>query len=96
MLYTLEWDPRKGWSNALKHGVGVEEAATVFKDPKMLTLFDTEHSESEERWITLGISERGRLLVVSHIFRDVSADAVVIRIFSCRKATLKENLQYQE
>lgn len=94
MNYNFEWDPRKAHSNYTKHGIRFEEAATVFRDPRALTIFDPDHSESEDRWITMGISKTGRLLIVSHTFQEENKDSVSIRIFSSRKATRKENNLY--
>ena len=68
--FTFEWDPEKAYYNCNKHGIAFEEAATVFKDPKALSIFDPDHSRTEDRWITMGISEKGRLLVVSHTFLE--------------------------
>ena len=94
--YNFEWDPRKARGNRNKHGVAFDEAATVFKDPKAISIFDPDHSEIEDRWITMGISETGRLLIVIHAFRDESEDAVTIRIVSSRKATKQEIKTYGE
>jgi uncharacterized DUF497 family protein len=55
MNYNFEWDRHKAQLNHKKHGVRFEEAATVFKDPKALTIFDPDHSKTEDRWITMGI-----------------------------------------
>jgi uncharacterized protein len=95
MQYNFEWDPVKARSNRAKHGVGFEEAATVFHDPGMLTLCDHEHSADENRWITLGISAKGRIVVVCHTYREETSGSVEIRIFSSRKATKQETRQYQ-
>ena len=92
--YTFEWDPRKEYDNRDKHGIAFDEAATVFRDSKALSIFDQEHSETEDRWITMGISEKGRLLIVIHTFREESEDAVTIRIISTRKATKQETKTY--
>ena len=94
MNYNFEWDPRKARSNYRKHGIRFEEAATVFRDPRALTIFDTDHSEHEDRWITMGISKKGRLLIVCHTFIEENSDSVSIRIFSSRKATRKESDLY--
>ena len=94
--YTFEWDPRKAHENRDKHDVAFDEAATVFRDSKALSIFDPDHSETEDRWITMGISEKGRLLVVIHTFREGSEDAVTIRIISSRIATKKETKRYGE
>ncbi len=58
------WDPTKATSNATKHGVTFNQAATVLLDQLALTVFDSEHSEYEERWFTLGVSSDGKLLAV--------------------------------
>ena len=71
-------------------------AATVFHDPNQLTAYDEEHSEEEERWITLGLDSRGVLLVVVHTFTEESEDVIRVRIISARKAEPSEEMQYQE
>ena len=94
MNYNFEWDPIKARENVNKHGVDFEEAATIFRDSKALSIFDPDHSETEDRWITMGISEKGRLLIVNHAFREESGEEVTIRIISSRKATKKETQKY--
>ena len=94
MDYNFEWDPNKAQSNRSKHDVSFEEAATIFRDPMAFSLYDREHSEPEDRWITLGISASGRLLVVCHTFREQGEHSITIRIFSSRKATRREADQY--
>ena len=96
MPYEFEWDLTKAEANRRKHGVSFVEAATAFLDPRMLTLYDEEHSDSEDRWITFGLSATGRLLAVCHTFREEAGEWVTIRIFSSRKATEKETRQYLE
>ena len=92
----FEWDPQKARWNRRKHGVGCEQAATVFRNPRAASLYDQEHSEAEDRWITLGISATGKLLVVNHTFQEVDDACILIRIFSCRKAATQEREQYGE
>ncbi len=92
--YNFEWDPRKALENRNKHGVSFDEAATVFKDSTAISIFDLDHNETEDRWITMGISEKGRLLIVIHTFREESEDAITIRIISSRKATKQEAKTY--
>ena len=92
--YNFEWNPIKAHDNRNKHGVEFEEAATIFRDSKALSIFDPDHSETEDRWTTMGISEKGRLLIVNHTFREESEEEVMIRIFSSRKATKKETQKY--
>jgi uncharacterized DUF497 family protein len=94
--YNFEWDPIKAKSNLDKHGVNFEEAATVFRDPMALSIYDEEHSKEEDRWITIGISNAGSLLVVCHTFQKNDENNVAIRIFSGRKAIKKETKQYKD
>jgi len=94
--YDFEWDPAKARQNRRKHNVTFEQGATVFRDPRAASLYDEEHSETEERWLTLGISAEGGLLVVHHTFEELDAMHVRIRIFSCRKASQTEIRQYAE
>jgi hypothetical protein len=89
---TFEWDDRKNALNQRKHGVSFEEAATVFADENALVLPDPGHSQTEDRFVILGLSGAMRMLVVCHCYRR-SSD--VIRIVSARKATKKERLQYE-
>ena len=96
MRYDFEWDVRKAKSNIRKHNVSFERAATVFRDPNLLSIPDEEHSESEERWLTMGLDESGILLVISHTFKEVDAAVCRIRIISARKATTTEEEQYEE
>ena len=87
----FEWDPRKAEGNLRKHNVSFDEAATVFQDDLSLTGDDPDHSLSEERLVTFGISSSGRLLVVSHTERGDR-----IRIVSARLATRSERKIYEE
>jgi uncharacterized DUF497 family protein len=92
--YDFEWDPGKAKRNRQKHGVGFEQVATVFRDPQAMSVFDEAHSKTEDRWITLGVSASGGLLVVHHTFEQVDENTIRIRIFSGRKATKNEAGQY--
>ena len=74
--YDFEWDPFKAIANRQKHGVPFEEATTVFLDPRALSVYDAEHGEREERWVMMGISSVGRLLVVCHTFRETGSAPV--------------------
>jgi hypothetical protein len=93
-VYRFEWDPEKARENATKHEVGFELAATVFRDPLHLAVYDEDHSESEERWVTLGEAENGKLLVVIHTFEE-TAEGVKVRIISAREATKRERQDYE-
>ena len=87
----FEWDPKKATTNLRKHGVSFDEAATVFQDDLSLTGDDPDHSISEERLVTFGISSAGRLLVISHTGRGSR-----IRIISARPVTRRERKFYEE
>lgn len=87
---TFEWDPAKAARNFVKHDVAFEEDKTVFDDPMLITFVDDDHSADEVRYITLGISGKGRLLVVAHTERRKC-----IRIISARMATKKEVGYYE-
>jgi len=92
--YQFEWDFHKARSNQAKHGVRFDQAATVFRDPYALSLYDDEHSDEEDRWITLGIVESGGLLVVHHTYDQLDQQTVRIRVISARKANRPEQMQY--
>jgi uncharacterized DUF497 family protein len=87
----FEWDPVKARQNCRKHRVFFQEAATVFGDPLAVTYPDPDHSLSEQRFITVGMSSAGRILIVAHADRDES-----IRIISARKTTHGEREHYEE
>jgi len=96
MRYDFEWDPKKARDNIRKHKVSFERAATIFRDPNLLSIPDEEHSQSEERWITIGLDESGVLLVLSHKFMSLDDESSQIRIISARKATKAETKQYEK
>lgn len=95
MQYNFEWDPNKAKANIHKHDVSFEQAAEIFLDPLQIVIFDKEHSEMEERWVTLGKTNDEVLLVVVHTFQEQEGIAT-IRVISARKATAREQLQYEE
>jgi uncharacterized DUF497 family protein len=94
--YNFDWDPAKEKQNIRKHKITFRRAATVFRDPNQLSIYDEEHSEDEDRWITIGIDSGGILRVVIHTFEQVDEDLCEIRIVSARKATSAEANQYRE
>lgn len=96
MRYDFEWDPQKAKINLQKHGVDFERATSIFRDPHALSIPDEEHSEYEERWITIGNDDGSILLIASHTFRDERTGVIRIRIISARKATKEETKQYEE
>jgi uncharacterized DUF497 family protein len=95
MELEIAWDLLKAQSNLVKHGVSFTQAATVLLDPLALTLFDTAHSTTEERWFTLGQSEQGTLLAIAHTYRIIGPGRATARIISARAATRRERTQYQ-
>ena len=91
MALIFEWDERKAKANVAKHGVDFEEARTIFNDPRLLTFEDIDHSEQEQRYLSLGISSDGRLLIAAH-----TEDGDIVRLINCRKATRRERRTYEE
>jgi len=87
----FEWDPRKSAINLQKHGVSFNEAGTVFGDELAVTIPDPDHSDQEDRYITIGWSTIHRLLMVSHTDRGER-----IRIISARELTKTERKEYEE
>jgi uncharacterized DUF497 family protein len=92
----FEWDEAKAPADVRKHGVAFLLAVTIFRDPRIVTMFDQDHSGSEERWISTGIASNGVLLVVAYRWVEVDAANVNVRIISARKATGAEQCAYQE
>ena len=89
----FEWDLRKNRANQRKHGVSFEEASSVFFDAQAIQFFDPDHSDDEDRFLLLGLSDRLRTLVVCHCFRK---GETVIRIISARMSDREEETQYWE
>lgn len=91
----LEWDPDKAKKNLRKHGVTFGQGATVLLDPVAINLYDEEHSREDDRWITLGRSSQGDILVVVHTFDEQSDGNVAVRMISARQATKREKQRYE-
>jgi uncharacterized protein len=91
MALEFEWDPRKAELNLKEHGVSFDEATTVFRDTLSITIADPDHSDSEDRFVDIGMSHRGQLLVVSYTERKDR-----IRIISARPPTRAERKSYEE
>lgn len=89
----FDWHTAKSRANKRKHGISFEEAQTVFADPNARLISDPDHSDREDRFVLLGMSEQLRILVVCHCYRD---DDTHIRIISARKAKRKEIETYEE
>lgn len=85
------WDKKKAASNLVKHGVSFEESTTVFDDPLSDTFPDPDHSLEENRFVIMGSSESGKILVVAH-----TDDGELVRIISVREVTHGERKSYEE
>lgn len=96
MRIIFEWDAQKAGTNFKKHKVSFEEAKTVFNDPRLITFFDEEHSETEERFVSIGMSATLGILLVVHTEHEEEEGIVVVRIISCRKATASERRTYEK
>jgi hypothetical protein len=87
----FEWDPRKAQLNIKRHGISFDEASTAFSDPLSRTIDDPLQTQDEDRFVLIGQSVKGRLLVVVHSERGER-----VRIVSARMATKKERFRYEE
>jgi uncharacterized DUF497 family protein len=96
LRYTFEWDPIKAKESLKKRRMSFDRAAKVFLDPLAVSIFDEEHSEDEERWVSIGKDRRGSVLILIHTFLEVSAEECRIRIISARKANKRETKQHEE
>jgi uncharacterized protein len=85
------WDKKKAARNLVKHSTSFEEAASVFGDPLSNTFPDQDHSIEERRFVIIGLSDQGRILVVAH-----TDDGELVRIISAREATHGERKSYEE
>ena len=87
----FEWSEQKARSNLKKHGVSFDEAKTVFDDPLYVDFYDPRHSLDEHRYIIIGLSNLGRILIVSYTEREH-----VIRLIGARELTRGELKNYEE
>jgi uncharacterized DUF497 family protein len=87
----FDWDKNKAERNLSKHEVSIEEAKTVFDDPLYVDFYDLDHSEDEDRYLLVGQSNRGRLLIVSYTERGN-----LIRLISAREVTKTERETYEQ
>ncbi|HQZ17834.1 MAG TPA: BrnT family toxin [Vicinamibacteria bacterium] len=87
----FQWDPRKATKNLARHGISFREASTIFGDPLASTIPDPDHSVHEARFLTIGRSNAGRLVVVSHTDREDE-----VRIISARPGTRVEKKKYEQ
>ena len=90
-MIQFEWDPAKAKMNLRKHGVAFRETGTVLRDPLGITIFDPDHSDEEDRFITFGFSAAGKLLMIAHTERGKR-----IRIISARGLTRAEREAYEQ
>ncbi len=94
--YEFEWDDTKAAANLAKHGVDFMEAMTVMADPLAMTSYDTDHSEDEDRWVSVGRSISGVLLLVIHTFFATGPNSALFRLISARPASKRERQQYEQ
>ncbi len=87
----FSWDRRKAQRNLRKHGITFEEAVTIFADPFEIAVYDPDHSVLEDRFVSVGLSSVGRLLVVGYTERESK-----IRLIFARRATWPERFDYEE
>ena len=96
-VYRFEWDSNKERANVLKHaGVTFRLASTVLHDPLAVTVFDDDHSEHEDRWVSIGQAANGQALVVVHTFLQIDAQHIEVRVISARKADRQERQDYEK
>jgi len=96
MNYNFEWDPNKAKTNLSKHKINFEDAVSIFKDKNAISIYDDKHSIYEDRWVTIGLDNKTRMLVVIHSFVIIDKNDCNVRIISARKATKLENKVYQQ
>jgi hypothetical protein len=94
--YEFDWDDNKAEINLNKHGVDFRQAMTVLLDPLAMTFFDSEHSQDEDRWVSVGRSNEDSLLVLVHTFVATGPNSALVRIISARRATRQERQQYEQ
>ena len=94
--FQFEWDEAKAAANLRKHGVSFELASSIFGAPRILTLADTTHSETEERWFSIGLANNGAPMAVAYLWMDAGTGLVKIRLITARRATATEVRSYTE
>ena len=95
-VYRFEWDSNKERANVLKHDGGTFRlASSVLHDPLAITIFDDEHSEREDRWVSIGQAANGQTLVVVHTFMQLDAQRAAVRLITARKADKHERQDYE-
>ena len=96
LTFHFEWDTDKARTNQTKHGISFRLAMSVLRDPFAITIYDEEHSDYEERWLTLGLASNGQHLVVIHTMTQTSQTDMLVRIISARTADSDEQHDYME
>jgi uncharacterized DUF497 family protein len=86
----FDWDENKAAANERKHGVTFEVASTVFRDPQLLTTSDLVHSETEERWFSVGWASNGAILSIVYLWSELDPETTKVRLISARGATQAE------
>ena len=94
--FQFEWDKAKAYANLRKHGVSMELAGTTFDDLRLLSVADLEHSESEDRWFSIGCASNGTMLSVAYLWWESGPETIKIRLIPARRATPAEIRQYLE
>jgi uncharacterized DUF497 family protein len=94
--FQFEWDEIKAAANVRKHGISFDLARTVFNDPRLVSVADLEHSETEERWFSTGCAGNGVMLSVVYLWLEAGPHTIEIRLISARRATPNEIGYYQE
>jgi uncharacterized protein len=94
--FQFEWDKAKADANVSKHGVAFELACSAFLDPNLLTVADIEHSQTEERWFSVGVAANGAMISMVYLWSDIDPATIQIRLISARGATRAERREYEE
>ena len=94
--FQFDWDESKAAANIRKHGMSFELASSVFADPRLLSVADLEHSETEGRWFSVGCAVSGAILSVVYIWQEMPQTITKIRLISARRATRSEIRFYEE
>ncbi len=96
MNLIFDWNENKARKNLKNHKISFQEAKTIFNDPMLITFDDDDHSDYEERFISIGVSSNLRLLLMVHTELEQKAGTIIVRIISCRKVTKHERRTYEE
>jgi uncharacterized protein len=96
LRFQFEWDEAKAGTNFRKHGISFRLASSVFSDPAVFTTADLVHSETEERWFSVGLAQNGVVLSVAHLWSILESGLVKVRIITARRSTANELRYYLE